>query len=137
MVALSSPASAHHRIVPPPFHDPGEPLQLAFNPQERKIFVTLRDSIIVEPGTLRRLREYLLRDNHGNHWLTYLGHAIDFEIYQSPTDRSAFLKPIAGIKEHGGITQDLMDLHRKAAFRDFAKIDHAILAARASSPVGP
>lgn len=60
MVALAA-RNPHFRQLPPADFDPGEPLQRAFNPTERKTFVHVKAGVIQHPQG-RRIREYLLID---------------------------------------------------------------------------
>lgn len=127
MVAIAH-RNPHFRQLPPADFDPGEPLQQAFNPTERKTFVHVKAGVIQHPQG-RRIREYLLVDNFGNHWITYLAVCLDGEVYQWPTDRNAYAKPSI-VAEHGGFTADLFDKYRLEAFRAFARIDAELRAIR-------
>lgn len=119
----------HFRLLPPADFDPAEPLQLAYNPSVRKRFEVKRTGVIQDPNTGRRIREYMLVDQHANNWVTYLAICLNGEVYQWPTDRNAYLKPSI-IAEHGGISADLMDKYRIQAFNAFGRIDAGIRALR-------
>jgi hypothetical protein len=122
--------NTHYRVDPPLDLDPTGPLQDAFNPSERKKFILKRTGIIQHPKTGRRMREFLLVDNFGNNWITYLATCADLEVHQWPTDRNAYVKP-SMIAAHGGrLSADLFDSFRDTAFKVFDRQDKAVRAMR-------
>lgn len=122
-------AKHHLRQIPPANLDPGEPLQAAFNPGVKKQFTLKRTGLIRHPKTGRHLREFLLTDQFGNFWITYLAICADMEVHQWPTDRNAYIKPSMQLA-HNGISADLMDKFRQAAFTIFDRQDKAVEALR-------
>lgn len=129
--------SPHLRAIPPATIDPSEPLQDAFNPTTRKLFELKRTGLIQDPKTKRTLREFLLVDQFGNNWITFLAVCADMEVHQWPIDRSAYVKPSI-MAEHGGLTADLFDKYRLTAFKVFARQDaaHKALQTLASRTAG-
>lgn len=120
----------HFRKIPPAGLDPSLPLQLAFNPTLKKHFVLRYEQIIKHPTTGRHMREYVMDDQFGNQWLTFLAFCADDEVHQWPTDRNAYIKP-SMLAAHGGrVSADLLDKFRQAAFVVFERQDTAIKAAR-------
>lgn len=135
MVAFAK-QNAHYRKVPPAGLDPSVPLQLAFNPGERKFFSLKYEQIIKQPRTGRHIREFIFVDQFGNQWVTFLSWCIDDEIHQWPTDRNAYIKPSMILKHGGRVSADLLDKFREAAFTIFHRQDVALKAARHAAGTG-
>lgn len=130
MVAQRQSSNTHYRLDPGTGLDPAEPLQMAFNPEVKKVFELKRTGIIKHPKTGRCIREFLLVDHFGNNWITYMAVGADYEVHQWPTDRNAYVKPSI-IAEHGGLSANLFDKYRIQAFRAFDRVDAQIKQVRA------
>lgn len=129
MVAIAK-TPRHYTQLPPTGLDPSVPLQLAFNPNLPKIFTLKYEQVIKHPQTRRHMREYLLTDQFGNQWVTYLAFCADDEVHQWPVDRNAYIKPSMMFAHGGRVSADLLDKFRQAAFTIFQRQDIAITAAR-------
>ena len=109
--------------------DPSELIQGDVSQSITQLFRILKTGVIQHPKTKRYLREFLITDQFGNHYITYFAVTVDGEEYQWPPQKSCRVKPSV-ITAHGGITQDLFDKYRHAAFVEFDRIDAVIRATR-------